>query len=46
VQQNGGVVAVFNIEPSEGDEYADFLFVGPCETTLGEALGIEVPGDV
>ncbi|EUC62246.1 NAD-dependent deacetylase sirtuin-like protein [Rhizoctonia solani AG-3 Rhs1AP] len=43
VQGNGGKVAVFNIEESQGDQYADFLFLGPCEQTLGEALGIEVP---
>ncbi|CAE6437625.1 unnamed protein product [Rhizoctonia solani] len=43
VQGNGGKVAVFNIEESQGDQYADFLFLGPCEKTLGEALGIEVP---
>lgn len=45
VQQNGGKVAVFNIESSKGDQYADFLFIGPCETTLGETLGIEIPSD-
>ncbi|CUA74904.1 NAD-dependent protein deacylase [Rhizoctonia solani] len=43
VQDNGGKVAVFNIETSQGDQNADFLFLGPCERTLGEALGIEVP---
>ncbi|QRW27496.1 NAD-dependent histone deacetylase SIR2 [Rhizoctonia solani] len=43
VQDNGGKVAVFNIEASQGDQNADFLFLGPCEKTLGEALGIEVP---
>ncbi|KDN51660.1 hypothetical protein RSAG8_00206, partial [Rhizoctonia solani AG-8 WAC10335] len=43
VQDNGGKVAVFDIEASQGDQNADFLFLGPCEKTLGEALGIEVP---
>ncbi|CAE6424930.1 unnamed protein product [Rhizoctonia solani] len=43
VQFNGGKVAVFNIEASQGDQNADFLFLGPCEKMLGEALGIEVP---
>ncbi|KAH7340887.1 DHS-like NAD/FAD-binding domain-containing protein [Rhizoctonia solani] len=43
VQFNGGKVAVFNIEESKGDQDADFLFLGPCEKMLGEALGIEVP---
>ena len=36
----GGKVAVFNIERSEGDEDADFLFLGPCEQTIPEALGL------
>jgi NAD-dependent deacetylase sirtuin 5 len=40
VQDHGGRVAVFNLERSEGDEYADFLFLGPCEETLPEALGL------
>ncbi|CEL51803.1 NAD-dependent protein deacylase OS=Coprinopsis cinerea (strain Okayama-7 / 130 / ATCC MYA-4618 / FGSC 9003) GN=CC1G_00083 PE=3 SV=2 [Rhizoctonia solani AG-1 IB] len=43
VQDNGGKVAVFNVEASQGDQNVDFLFLGPCEKTLGEALGIEVP---
>ncbi|CAE7126270.1 unnamed protein product [Rhizoctonia solani] len=43
VRHNGGKVAVFNIEASKGDQKANFLFLGPCERTLGEALGIEVP---
>jgi hypothetical protein len=30
---------VFNLERSDGDEYADFLFLGPCEKTLPKALG-------
>ena len=36
---NGGKVAVFNLDRSEGDEDADFLFLGPAETTLPKALG-------
>ncbi|CAE6414577.1 unnamed protein product [Rhizoctonia solani] len=43
VQDNGGKVAVFNVDASQGDQNADFLFLGPCEKTLGEALGIGVP---
>jgi NAD-dependent deacetylase sirtuin 5 len=39
VQVNGGRVAVFNLDRSQGDEYADFLFLGPCEETLPSALG-------
>ncbi|KAG9120827.1 hypothetical protein FRC07_003525 [Ceratobasidium sp. 392] len=42
VQENGGTVAVFNIEASQGDQNADFLFIGPCEETLGNALGIDI----
>lgn len=33
-------MAVFNLERSSGDSDADFLFIGPCEETLPEALGI------
>ena len=40
VQDNGGKVAVFNLDRSEGDEDADFLFLGPCEETLSEALSL------
>ncbi|KAJ6606441.1 DHS-like NAD/FAD-binding domain-containing protein [Mycena vulgaris] len=40
VQENGGKVAVFNLERSEGDSEADFLFLGACEKTLPEALGL------
>ncbi|KAI0699420.1 DHS-like NAD/FAD-binding domain-containing protein [Cytidiella melzeri] len=43
VQDHGGKVAVFNLERSEGDEDADFLFLGPCETTLPEALSLVSP---
>ncbi|TRM60167.1 DHS-like NAD/FAD-binding domain-containing protein [Schizophyllum amplum] len=38
VGENGGTVAVFNLQRSEGDEYADFLFLGPCEDTLPRIL--------
>ncbi|KAF8610016.1 DHS-like NAD/FAD-binding domain-containing protein [Ceratobasidium sp. AG-I] len=44
VRGNGGTVAVFNIEASKGDRYSDFLFLGPCEETLGNVLGISVEG--
>ncbi|KAF5387798.1 hypothetical protein D9615_000186 [Tricholomella constricta] len=40
VQENGGKVAVFNLERSSGDEEANFLFLGPCEETLPKALGL------
>jgi NAD-dependent deacetylase sirtuin 5 len=40
VESRGGKVAVFNIERSHGDTHADFLFLGPCEETLPEALGM------
>ncbi|KAG8743580.1 hypothetical protein FRC10_011727 [Ceratobasidium sp. 414] len=42
VQRNGGTVAVFNIEASQGDRDANFLFIGPCEETLGDVLGISL----
>ncbi|OCH94259.1 DHS-like NAD/FAD-binding domain-containing protein [Obba rivulosa] len=40
VKENGGKVAVFNLDRSEGDHMADFLFLGPCEETLPKALGL------
>ncbi|KAF8897309.1 DHS-like NAD/FAD-binding domain-containing protein [Infundibulicybe gibba] len=40
IQQNGGKVAVFNLDRSDGDEEADFLFLGPCEELLPRALGL------
>ena len=43
VKQNGGKVAVFNLDRSNGDDDADFLFIGPCEETLPEALGLAHP---
>lgn len=36
VQRHGGKVAVFNLDPSEKDEQADFVFRGPCESVLPE----------
>ncbi|KAF8324098.1 DHS-like NAD/FAD-binding domain-containing protein [Clavulina sp. PMI_390] len=39
VQENGGTVAVFNLDRSEGDDEADFLFLGPCEETLPRIIG-------
>jgi NAD-dependent deacetylase sirtuin 5 len=41
VQKHGGKVAVFNVERSEGDERANYLFTGPCEDLLPEALGVK-----
>jgi len=38
VLSNGGKIAVFNLVPSEGEEDATFLFLGPCEETLPQAL--------
>ena len=40
VKARGGKVAIFNVERSNGDEIADFLFLGPCEETIPEALGV------
>jgi len=40
VKRSGGKVAIFNVERSNGDEIADFLFLGPCEETIPEALGV------
>ena len=41
VAEHGGKVAVFNLERTDGDEDADFLFLGGCEETLPLALGLE-----
>lgn len=38
VSSNKGKVAIFNLARTEGDETADFLFLGPCESTLPEVL--------
>lgn len=40
VLENEGQVAVFNLDHSEGDEEADFVFLGPCEETLPKALSL------
>ncbi|KAL1673078.1 DHS-like NAD/FAD-binding domain-containing protein [Schizophyllum commune] len=36
VHRHGGTVAIFNREPSEADERADFIFRGGCEEVLPE----------
>ncbi|KAL5527114.1 hypothetical protein ACEPAG_5905 [Sanghuangporus baumii] len=41
VRLHGGKVAVFNLERSQGDGRADYLFLGPCEETLPKAFGID-----
>ncbi len=38
VQAHGGKIAVFNLDRSQGDDDADYLFLGPCETLLPQAL--------
>ncbi|KAH9831346.1 DHS-like NAD/FAD-binding domain-containing protein [Rhodofomes roseus] len=38
IREHGGKTAVFNLQDSEGDQDADFLFLGPCEETLPRAL--------
>ncbi|KAL6298006.1 DHS-like NAD/FAD-binding domain-containing protein [Sparassis latifolia] len=40
VKRHNGVVAVFNLEASSGDDLADFVFLGPCEVTLPHVLGV------
>jgi NAD-dependent deacetylase sirtuin 5 len=40
VQDQGGLVAVFNLERSNGDGDADFRFLGPCEVELPRVLGL------
>ncbi|KAF5321302.1 hypothetical protein D9619_000969 [Psilocybe cf. subviscida] len=42
VLENGGKVAVFNVERTDADSDADFLFLGPCEETLPKALGLHI----
>jgi len=44
VKQRGGKVAIFNAERSKGDEDVDFLFLGGCEETLPDVLGVQ--GDI
>jgi len=38
VAENGGKVAVFNLDRSAGDSKADYLFLGPCSETLPQVL--------
>ncbi|EMD35003.1 hypothetical protein CERSUDRAFT_107041 [Gelatoporia subvermispora B] len=38
VKEHGGRVAVFNVDRTKRDTDADFLFLGPCETTLTKTL--------
>ncbi|KAF8974601.1 DHS-like NAD/FAD-binding domain-containing protein [Flammula alnicola] len=45
VKKHGGKVAVFNLERSKGDGKADYLFLGPCEETIPQALGLSVAED-
>ncbi len=40
VRMQGGKVAVFNLDKDAGAGDADFLFLGPCEETLPECLGL------
>ncbi|KZT73238.1 sirtuin [Daedalea quercina L-15889] len=40
VKSRGGKIAIFNLERSQADENADFLFLGPCEVTLPSILGV------
>ncbi|RDB27787.1 NAD-dependent protein deacylase [Hypsizygus marmoreus] len=39
VQRHKGKVAVFNLDPTERDRRADFVFAGPCEVELPRVLG-------
>ncbi len=41
MKKRGGVVAVFNLERSVGDEVADYIFLGKCEETLPEVLDVK-----
>jgi NAD-dependent deacetylase sirtuin 5 len=45
VQKHGGKVAVFNLERSNGDSEANYLFLGPCDETLPKALGFSISED-
>jgi len=38
VAENGGTVAVFNLQRTDGDEDYEYLFLGPCEETLPQVL--------
>lgn len=41
IQGHGGKVAVFNLDRSNNDDKADFLFLGSCDATLPEVLDVE-----
>ncbi|KAK2459637.1 hypothetical protein APHAL10511_008282 [Amanita phalloides] len=41
VKHHGGKVAIFNVDCPNGGENADFLFLGGCEETLPDVLGIQ-----
>jgi len=38
VAEGGGIVAVFNLQKTDGDDYAQYLFLGPYEETLLQVL--------
>ena len=40
VKERGGTVAIFNVERSNWDELADFVFLGPCEEILPRVLDL------
>ena len=40
VKERGGTVAIFNMERSNRDELADFVFLGPCEEILPRVLDL------
>ncbi|KAG5339851.1 hypothetical protein C0989_003308 [Termitomyces sp. Mn162] len=41
VQRHKGKVAIFNLDPTEKDHEADFLFSGQCEVELLRVLGVQ-----
>ncbi|KAF9653610.1 DHS-like NAD/FAD-binding domain-containing protein [Thelephora ganbajun] len=43
VAEHGGTVAVFNLDRSDGDSEADYLFLGPCAETLPQILASDQP---
>ncbi|KAF8916615.1 DHS-like NAD/FAD-binding domain-containing protein [Mucidula mucida] len=42
VKKNGGKVAVFNVDRTNHDDEADFLFLDPCEISLPQVLNISM----
>lgn len=34
-------MAIFNLEPTEKDNEADFIFTGKCEVELAKVFGID-----